>query len=189
MFEDEEKKSSILKLARALEHLLPQFALLTKEIIQSPEDPEIKAEYEKIKANLKSLSNQLAMCSLNAEMDFEVQKLIEALNLKNHDAALDEGKKLAEHMAEQASLAKLVANGLDEGRRKAALLTNANALEKNSSNLVPAIVAAKNGDTNNVHLLNQTIMVKIALKFVTVIGYSNSFRQHYKRRNSSCRGN
>jgi hypothetical protein len=160
LFVDEDKKRAILNLARALEHLLPQFSLLTKEILQNPDDPQLVAQYDKLKADLKSLSNQLALCSVNAEMDIEVQRLIEALNLKNLDVALEEGKKLVDHMADKVALAKLVASGISDVKRKNTLLHSAKLLETSSSNLLPEITAAvKKGDATSVNKLNQTIQV------------------------------
>jgi hypothetical protein len=156
---DELKKRNILDLSRALDHLLPVFSSLTKDISLSPTDKSLIDQYNKVKADIRSLSNQLALTSLNAEMDTEVQKLIEALNLKNFDAALEEGKKLAEHMHDQAEMAKLVAQGIEDKKKKQLLLDSAGVLETNSSKLLPVIKAAKNKNTASVNLLNQTITV------------------------------
>ena len=85
---DPEKKQAITDLCNILDHIVPQFVMLTKDVLANPNDPKLQEEYKKLKHAILDTSNQLALLTLHSAVESETVKVFDALNAKDKAAAL-----------------------------------------------------------------------------------------------------
>eukprot|EP01114_Cavostelium_apophysatum_P015963 TRINITY_DN4461_c0_g1_i1.p1 TRINITY_DN4461_c0_g1~~TRINITY_DN4461_c0_g1_i1.p1 ORF type:complete len:790 (+),score=205.06 TRINITY_DN4461_c0_g1_i1:122-2491(+) len=138
--DDPEKKRALLEACAELEKHAGNLLKAAKAYLSDPTNEQFRAEYMRMTEKVHAITSQIQLAAMNAAIDGDVQRVMDALNIGDEAAAKEAAEKLTDHLAEYCNVARSVANQMANPTQKQKLLEKIAALEGIAPKLAPLVV-------------------------------------------------